>query len=272
MIDDLARLIDKYWDSYRIGGACDTRALSFTKFCQRIVGHHTKVLFFVTYRGAPLCIIKTVRFPEFSDALRNEARAQSSAPRTTTLSAPRVLWEDVSVDRAVYAEEYIDSAPVSVATYSALQREIVVFSGALPHAGTVRADRFISDIKPHLPTDTIIARHRGVLEKSSTVLELGMTHGDLGRQNILGTKSQAWIVDWERSGDIPFRYFDAVTYFMRLYRGDVNAQLRAVQNSLTLDKEGAETILAVTNIYMSLYKKYPDAYQEIVKIGRSMVP
>jgi predicted Ser/Thr protein kinase len=251
MITALSELIVKHWSVYNIPTACDMAHLSFTKFCQRVVGRHTKVLFFVTYRGMPLCIIKTVRFPEFSVGLIREARAQQTALETVPLRVPRVLWQDECDGRAVYAEEYVDAAPVSIADYRSLETDIAAFSRALPHGGVVRVDEFIAQRMHLLAHDTVLNRHIATLAKSTVTLELGTTHGDLGRQNILGSRRGAWIIDWERSGDIPFRYIDVMAV----------VQDPAVCARLTgLTLEQAIALHAVHYLYMRLYKKYYVSY------------
>jgi predicted Ser/Thr protein kinase len=253
MRDALTVLIEKHWAVYGITGACDRGALGITKFCQRVVQPHTKVLFFVSYCGRPLCILKTVRAPEFNENLLREATHQAAAPHTAVLSAPKVYWVDQVDGRAVYAEEYIDALPVTISDYRALRSHMTEFVKALPHGGTVRSDEFIAQIAHLLPDDPVIAEHARVLTDAKADLALGLTHGDLGRQNILGTAGRAWIVDWERSGDIPFSDFDSTDYTVKV-RGTMRPEL-----------------LALRNLYAALYKRFPEAYQKIALSTRDMV-
>lgn len=272
MIDEFSKLIEKNWSTYGSTEPYERDRISLTKFCQRVVQPHTKVLFFVTYRSAPLCILKTVRAPEHSANLRREAAHQAAAPQVGVLSAPHVFWVDEVEGNAVYAETYVDALPVSLKGYRALTREIAAFSTALPHAGAVRSDVLADRITSFLPDDLIIAKHLQVLREERVNLELGMTHGDLGRQNVLGTKRRAWVIDWERAGDIYIRHFDVAAYVLRLYRHNEAQQAGALADILTLNKSTAKTLLAVTALMVRLYKQYPNAYRAVVDAERAMVP
>jgi predicted Ser/Thr protein kinase len=256
MIDELTTLIEKHWTTYGRTDACERDALSFTKFCQRVVQPHTKVLYLVSYKRRPLCILKTVRAPEYSKNLLREATHQALAPKTNVLSAPIVFWTDEVNRRAVYAEEYIDALPVTLSEYRALLPEITTFAHALPHSGSVRSDEFAERIAPYLPPDPVLQRHLVTLRELKAPLALGLTHGDMGRQNVLGTRQRAWIVDWERSGDVPVHAFDSVDVFLKLNK----------------HATPEDTLLfAVRSIYVALYRRFPAEYQQVAKLGRSMV-
>jgi predicted Ser/Thr protein kinase len=253
MRDELTALIEKHWAVYGLGGVCDRSALHLTKFCQRVVQPHTKVLFFVSYLGAPLCILKTVRGSAFNDNLLREARHQAAAPHTSVLSAPKVYWVDQVGDRAVYAEEYINALPVAISDYRALGPHITEFVKALTHHGSIRSDEFIAQITHFLPNDPIIQRHATILKDAHVDLALGLSHGDLGRQNILGSARRAWVVDWERAGDIPFSEFDIADYTVKV-RGEVQPALASLRH-----------------LYTALYTRFPDAYRRVALYTRDMV-
>lgn len=267
MIDELTALIEKNWSKYGRTEPYERYRISFTKFCQRVVQPHTKVLYFVTYREAPLCILKTVRGPEYNENLLREAKYQAAAPRTAVLSAPRVFWTDEVRGRAVYAEEYIDALPVSLHDYRALAPEIATFSAAMPQSGTIRSDEFADRIAPFVPEDPVLTRHLATLRALKAPLQLGLSHGDMGRQNILGTATRAWIIDWERAGEVPVHLFDAYALQFHLRRRGAK---RAAQ--LTLPGENVELLRVVTEIYVRLYKRYPLAYRLVVKSEVPMIP
>ncbi|MCL9972282.1 MAG: hypothetical protein NBV63_02650 [Candidatus Pacebacteria bacterium] len=256
MIDELSTLIEEQWVTYRRTDSYDQGALAFTKFCQRAVQPHTKVLYFVSYKRAPLCILKTVRAPEYNEHLKREATHQARAPKTNVLSAPTVFWVGEVRGRVVYAEEYIDALPVTVDDYRALMPEIAVFSNALPQYGTMQSDEYADRIAPYLPKDPVLERHLTTLRERKASLTLGLTHGDMGRQNILGTRQRAWVVDWERSGDVPVHGFDGMDVLLKLNK-------HAVPDDTLL--------FAVRNIHVALYRRFPDEYRRLAEMGRSMV-
>lgn len=253
MRDALTTLIEKYWATFDVHQPYDQDAISITKFCQRVVQPHTKVLFLVSFRGAPLCIMKTVRTPVCNENLLREATHQAAAPRTAVISAPKVHWVDQVGDRAVYAEEYIDALPVTIPDYRALGPHITEFVQALPRYGSIRSDDFIAQIGHLLPEDSIVAQHARTLTDAKVDLALGLTHGDLGRQNILGTAGRAWVVDWERAGDIPFSDFDSTDYTVKV-RGTVRPELYALRH-----------------LYAALYTWFPNVYRAVAQHTRNMV-
>lgn len=256
MIDELAALIEKHWATFGIQRPYERNGISVTKFCQRVVQPHTKVLFFVTFCGAPLCILKTVRTSHHNENLLREAKHQAAAPHTAVLSAPKVFWTDAVLGRAVYAEEYIDALPVTLREYQSLLPEVTAFSQALQRFGTVRSDEFADSIASYLPDDPVIQRHLATLRDLKAPLTLGFTHGDMGRQNILGTWQRAWIIDWERAGDVPAYAFDVI-----------DVQLKLNKYAVPEDK----LLYAVRSIYAALFRRFPDVYRRVAELGRSMV-
>lgn len=254
MRDALTALIEKYWATFGVQRPYDKDAISITKFCQRVVQPHTKVLFFVSFRGAPLCIMKTVRTPACNGNLLREATHQAVAPHTAVLSAPKVYWVDQVGDRAVYAEEYIDAVPVSISDYRALGPHITEFVQALPRYGSIRSDDFIAQIAHLLPEDPVVAQHAHALTDAKVDLVLGLTHGDLGRQNILGTAGRAWIVDWERSGDIPIHTLDLVSYCERTNQRNLYGGLPSFS-----------TMLSIHKLVVGTYTRHHAHYQRIAR-------
>lgn len=268
MIDDLSKLIEKNWSKYGRTEPYERNRISLTKFCQRVVQPHTKVLYFVTHRGTPLCILKTVRGSEYNEHLLREAKHQAAAPTTNILSAPRVFWTDEVRGRAVYAEEYIDALPVSLHDYRALTPEIAAFSELMPHGGSIQSNEFADRIAPYLPEDPVLARHLATLRELKAPVQLGLSHGDMGRQNILGTATRAWVIDWERSGDVPVRYFDLYATAFRLRK----RWGRASVPSLTVSVEVEQCLVAVTEIYVRLYSKYLHRYRHLAAISLDVLP
>jgi len=265
MKDALVICIQKHWSSYGRSDACDVAQLSFTKFCQRIVQPHTKVLYYVTYAGVPLCIIKIIRSPQYSTTLSRECVYQKQAPIVGVLSVPRVFWSDVIEGRFVYAEEVIDAMQISRDDFRALATDVVIFSKALPHEGQFYSHEFARMLRAHVPADPAIERHIATLERLRIPLELGLTHGDMGRPNILGTRERAWVIDWERAGDIPFRYFDSALYVRRVYRQSPAVRASVLAKLVVCDEAYADLLLLLTDLYTLLYRIYPNVYRNIVQ-------
>lgn len=215
MIDNLRTLVISHLYSK---DEINPTELQFTKFCQRIVGPHTKVLFLVTYRGRYVCIIKTVRYPEFNVNLQREKRAQGTARAVGLVRAPRIYFEGTVGERYVYAEEVIDGPPISKKKLMKRMPEIQAFASAFPKQGSISAKELHAKLAPYIPD----------IEMMKDTYELQLTHGDLGRPNILDTGQELVVIDWERAGDIPV-------------------------NDPSIEKQ-----------YQILYKKYPQKYRALV--------
>lgn len=170
MIDELHALVINHFG---------TGQLRFTKFCQRIAGPETKVLFFVSKDGAPLCILKVMRSAEYNGMLKREKEAQESVPPYGSCRAPEVYFCGFVQGRYVYAEEVILGLPLTRKQAARHEREIVEFLNSLPK---------------------------------------GLTHGDLGTPNILKDGNDLVVIDWAHAGERPTPLIDAVYYMVRLRR------------------------------------------------------
>ena len=114
MIDTLQNIVLANWHTLPPSDSLpDRNSLLFTKFCQRIVQPHTKILFLVTYHGEPVCILKIMRSTKFNEKLKREKIAQTVAPSSHHLRAPRVFFDGYAGGFYVYAEEVAEGVPIS---------------------------------------------------------------------------------------------------------------------------------------------------------------
>jgi hypothetical protein len=210
MIDKLEALVEKKFGAGRI---------SFTKFCQRIAGPETKILFFVTCDGKPLCVLKMMRSAVYNETLKREKIAQEHIQPVGKCRVPKVYFDGFVGDRYVYAEEVISGLSISKRTVARHEREIVEFTDSFPKEGNITAQELVAMFEERLPqADEGAKKLISNLRKSGVILKKGLTHGDLGTPNILKDNRRLYIIDWAHAGKCPVALIDAVYFMSRLRR------------------------------------------------------
>lgn len=274
MIDALRTLVDAHREALGLPSSFAPAELSVTKFCQRIVQPHTKVLFFVTFEGRPVCIVKCMRDPSFNERLQTEKSAQASIPPGAGIATPKIYGEGMIEGHYAYLEEVIDALPVSRAALRSREKELIEFVAHFPHRSAVDAKVVAERLMPHLPDDVHIQEHISHVQQNGGVLTLGMTHGDFGRPNILGS-DMLYAIDWERAGECPFWLIDAVS---------VLVHTRNLHTALSWEREGVPALAHYTGVPTSvalalwriravferLYKKYPAQYAAAVEACKKL--
>lgn len=270
MINELRESVVRNWSCLKQDDGCNVDELSFTKFCQRIVCENTKVLFLVTYKGNPLCIIKVMRNIRFNEKLKNEARAQKTIFSLNMSAVPRVYFEDMVGNLFIYGEEVISGLPISRRLALKKEREIIEIVKSFPVDGEIssRITAKVFDAHFHEKDDRIrrLIEH---LYKSDVVLKKGLTHSDLGRPNILSHNSGVRFIDWERARERPFWLIDAVYFMVRLHKirniKEWNGKAAPILMRHTgITAEVAESLYVTLMLFEKSYRKYPEAYKKII--------
>jgi|GEM_PF-7043558 len=266
MIARIRQLVREHWSVLPNRGEKLTESqLHVTKFCQRIVGHNTKILFLVTHASRTVCIVKIMRNTSYDWMLHREADAQR------TLSShhivPQVFFDN-AVGQYLYAEEVIEGTPISTSVARRRAPEIIRSLMSLPRHQRVSAAEIAavfaeySTLHPRLPVYIEYVQHSGAL------ISKGLTHGDFGLPNIL-LRDTVCIIDWGRSGDCPWYGIDAVQFYARLHNissidGWGQAASRFTQLS-GMDEKTSSVLFCLHTMYAILFKQYPDAYRSIVE-------
>lgn len=271
-IEELRTLVKERWGELESGATCNPQHLSFTKFCQRIVGQHTKVLFLVTYHGEVKCMIKIMRSPSFNEMLVREKEAQESVSQKGICRAPKVYFDGYVRGYYVYGEEVIAGLPISKKVALKHERKIIEFTNSFPlHKKTIPSEKLAATFSLYAPKEderlsTLITHLAGL----KVVLSVGLTHGDLGTPNILAYKNSLYFIDWGRSGERPVAHSDAVYFLSRLYRvkGLEDWRLRVqskFQKYTSLGLTEIEAIYSFVSVLEIMRKRYPSEYGDVLR-------
>lgn len=247
----------------------DQDLLSFTKFCQRIVEEHTKVLFLVTYKGKELCIVKTVRDSSYNERLQNEADTQRELSTQGIQHVPSVLIEGKIKEVYFYAEPVASGVTPSRGRAKKLEKEILEFVASLPTAGTCSSSTVHKALEALTVEDEVLKHLIEMFGTYDVSLKRGVTHSDLGRPNILIDKNSFVVIDWERASDLPFWMIDGVYFIMKVHNIHSRAVWRSkgfsiLQNYVSIDQTEAEALYILAAIAQRLKKKYANDYRTFV--------
>lgn len=272
MIEKITQLVEENWDSLPSKKTPYNKESVFvTKFCQRIVGYDTKVLFLITHKGTPVCIVKMTRDVDFNERLRREKEAQESVVESFGISIPRVYFDGTINGYYVYAEEVIQGNIISKRLASKYERDIVDFVRSFPVSGDIQAKEVAGIFSEFAPKENAkILELIQCIRDKDVVLKKGFMHGDFGRSNIIYSSNKLNLIDWGRAGEIPFWLIDAV-YFMAGNSKHVNdmedwQKVIPIFSKYTgVDTATAEALYCIMMVFKILRKKYPDIYFAVIE-------
>lgn len=272
MIDELRLFVQRVWDTLPTKeSVCEPSQLRFTKFCQRVASPHTKVMFFVTYRTKPLCILKMMRSADYNDALRRERDAEQKAGVFGQCRAPRVYGDGLVLDRYVYAEEALYHArPLTRREAFAFEKNIIESLRFLPKSKEISARTLADVLMSHIPdSEPAALRLVEQLKESTSELATGFTHGDLGTPNILLQANVWYVIDWEHAGAEPFWLMDGLYFSARLrHIGDLADWQKRGRDTFVLHTgvtaSYADALFCLKAILSILRKRHPAEYRHVV--------
>ncbi len=273
MIEELTKVIISNWSQLPISPQVPTPngLLSFTKFCQRIVGRNTKVLFFVSHAGQPVCIIKTVRDPGFNQRLEKEKRIQKQICSREVVT-PEVYFDGFINDRYFYAEQVVWGTILSPRQTREKQSEIMSQVKSFPVAGEVPLQMILALFSSSsiFRSDKKLFSSLEFLSKQSLILKMGLSHGDLGRPNLLTDGVRTYLIDWERANDTPFWLIDGVSLLVKInnicnFSDWESRALSIFINYTGVTSNYANILYYLVSIFDILYKQYPAEYARIIE-------
>lgn len=234
-----------------------------TKFCQRIVQRHTKVLFLITYKGEPICIIKTVRFAEYNERLKKEKTAQEYINQHVKVATP-IYAEGMFGARYFYAEEISLGNIISVRDALDLERKIVEKICLFPSSGSISTHSIAKALQEHAPEidDELQSIIKHLKKSKEVLLKKGFSHGDLARVNIMTRGDIIHFIDWERAEMNSFWLIDAIYFMMKLRRisNFEEWRERGIADFITYTRvsdDVAESLFFVSVVFQRLQKEYP---------------
>lgn len=250
-------------------------SLSFTKFCQRITGPDTKVLFFVTHKSIPICIIKVIREESYDNKLQNEAQTQKSLIAENLEFVPKVYFDGSINGRYFYAEEVMEGRPLSKRDAQKNTQLIIDMIKSLPTKGLISSAQTREIFQKLQIKDKNFVSLLDVLGKGEVVLKTGVTHGDFGLPNLIKTPKGIAVIDWGRANEKPFWLIDAVYFLVRVETiRDVADWERRGSSTLTryghISAAEAKSLYCISMLFEILYKRYPAEYIKAVENMRTI--
>jgi len=271
MIEKITKLIEKNWDSLPFKYPLNNKeSLIVTKFCQRIVGQNTKVLFLVTCQEKPICIIKTIRDVRFNEKLKKEKEAQEKIKGSSVVVVPRVYFDGIMDGRYLYAEEVVLGKLISSRLAKKNEGEIVKMIQSFPVYGNISSKKLVDIFSECIPEeDSRLPVFIKYINGVDVVLKKGLTHSDFARPNIMVNFNKLYVIDWERAGERPIWLIDAV-YFMVKLRGirnieEWNKKASPVFIRYTGVNTDTATALYCIHVVLEIFrKKYPERYNVVI--------
>lgn len=271
MIEKIIQLVENSWHLLPTGDvSCERRFLFVTKFCQRIVGKDTKVLFLVTHKESPICIIKMTRDVGYNEKLKHEKQSQESGMSIPPVFVPVVYFDGTIDGHYIYAEEVVEGSVVSERIARKYEKRIAGFIASFPFGGSISSSKVVSMFAEYISdTDKNMSIHLKCLKERNISLETGFTHSDFERPNILHRGGKLHIIDWGRAGDAPFRFIDLV-YFIASGRRvkDIEGWKKVIPiftKYTGMDTATAEALYCIMMILKTLRKKHSEKYFAVVK-------
>jgi predicted Ser/Thr protein kinase len=242
----------------------------YTKFSQPLVWADRKVLFLVTYKQHPLCIIKTVRDAVYNRKLQHEKNIQETL--TTVLDGVIAkVYFDVHIDgRYTYFEEFLNGVVLSKIESRKRESEIVSLIATFPTSGSLSVECVIAIFSKYITEKKSQSIELfDILGKSTEPFVKGYTNSDLGRTNILAISNSLYIIDWERANERPVWLIDAV-YFMTRTRGiqTLDEWQKRAQKDFSkytgVSLERANALYALLALFETVYRESPKKYSQLI--------
>ena len=153
-----------------------------------------------------------------------------------------------------------------------MEREIVQFITAFPpYEKATPVSDIVATLTPHIPKDdaALFTHFKRLAASATPSFEWGFTHGDFGRPNLIQSSKGIHIIDWERSGEVPFRFIDAVYFLTRTHSiqdyADWERRAAPQLSAYTgVPYEAARALYSFFVILEVLRKRYPEKYEAVL--------
>lgn len=271
MTEKILQLIEEKKDFLPTENPFSKDDVGITKLCQRIASDNTKVLFYVTHRQKPLCIIKIMRSAQYNENLKREGSFQEKLAGAGIDCVPKIYFEGMIDGVYVYAEQVIAGELVSKRIAKKKEEEVVRLIKSFPTYDAISSEDIADVFARHNDAeDNDISALVDLLRSKNVFLKKGLAHSDLGRPNIMHENGKIYIIDWERAGNRPLWLSDAVYFMMKLrgIRSLAEWEKKAMPMFMRycgVDADFAKAMYCVIKLYDIYYKKYPERYFALKK-------
>ncbi|MDD5032888.1 MAG: hypothetical protein PHC85_02115 [Candidatus Pacebacteria bacterium] len=273
MTEKITQLIKENWNIFPISGQCTEakEKILLSKFYHGRAWIGGKVLFFATYDGKPICLVKTARDISAGQKIKKEKESQEKFIEAGSLSAPRVYFDGEIDGKYLYAEEILSGRPLSKNLAIKKERELVNIISSRPFSGELLTSDVAKIFEDNFLFEDAEAKELiKQLKLYDLPLKRGFSHGDFTRKNIIYDGRIFRLIDWDRAGERPFWLIDAV-HFMVSLRNIKNMKewKRQAVSSLAeyagINEDTAVALYCVETMLEIFCKNYPERYFKIME-------
>lgn len=161
-------------------------------------------------------MVKMMRDNAHDAALIRERDAQKTAAGLITLfRVPEVLFEDVFMEHAVYAETVAPGTPIGRERSVSYLRLLSDAQNVVRKEGEIDLSAMRALIASEHISDSRMQDALVALEKVSGPIYRSWSHGDLTYANLIDGAEGPFIIDWERFNERPIWGIDLAHYAAR---------------------------------------------------------
>lgn len=203
---------------------CQIGDISLSKFFHGDGKRSEKILFLVTVKGKPVCMLKVMRDVGLNDQLTKEYEAQDIACSQKITSAdqislkiPKNIFKSSILGFVITAEEVILGTVVDKNSAAKYLKNVVNFERAIKpedvSAKKIKIGDIISSLGSYSVDNELVAVLKKNIEKKITN---SFSHGDLTFRNLIVDDSGSPVlIDWQHSWIRPIWGLDFVHYYVR---------------------------------------------------------
>lgn len=248
----------------------DIADLSASFFFHGSARPNAKLLFLVTDRKTPLCILKVMRESQYNALLESECAGQKSTQGSVhPFRVPEVYFTDQIGEHVCYAEEVAPGVPVGKENALKYLETVLQFQNNIPKEKDIE----LTDLR------VLFSATKYNQEKFQSFLKQladmkgavsgGWSHGDMTYMNLIDGKKGVYIIDWERYGERPIWGIDFVHYFIRCFDVQNLTEFKKRINGCGFvssdEKIYFEKIYVIDALFDILQKQCSEKYRELIK-------
>jgi len=231
----------------------------------------SKVLFLVSHKGKMLCIVKVLRDASFNDKLKKEKISQEQFKPSKDFLSPQVYFDGYVDGYYVYGEQVFLGRTLPVNLAYKKEEEITQMIGNFPVKGEISSLQVVKVFSDNMPEEETEGKELiKKIENKDIIFKKGFSHGDFTRKNIMEEGEKLVLIDWERAGDRPFLFIDAIHFMVSLRNVKTFEEwekeilpLFVKYSNLNIDTSNG--LYCIETIFEIFCKKYSDKYQKVIK-------
>ena len=243
---------------------CSIKDISLSKFFHGDGKRSEKILFLVTVKGQPVCMLKMMRNIDLNDQLTKEYEAQGIAGSKNIVAfrIPKNLFKSSVLGFVITGEEVITGGVINKNQAASYLKNVADFERSIMATKNVATKKIkVRDIVSLLGAYSIDNELMAILKKNTEKnVVSSFSHGDLTFRNlIVDDKGMPVLIDWQHSWIRPIWGLDFVHYYVRaLGIETLDDAAKAIDKVKEITPEiGDDFVLlyALDKIFDSIYKK-----------------